>query len=108
MSFRRRYAGVVTVSGICIFVVATASFVLPPNAAEAWRLLRTADPRGGNDHASMSAIADMTRSDLDLAGLMLQCDAGRHDSAVAAQNPTGAEGVIVAVTPFPPRAKPRR
>jgi hypothetical protein len=42
----------------------------------------------------MSRTADMARSDLDLAGMMLKC--GEH----------GTEIVIVALTPFPPRARP--
>ena len=59
-----------------------------------WRLLRTANPQGGRDAVSMSRTADMARSDLDLAGMMLKC--GEH----------GTEIVIVALTPFPPRARP--
>ena len=43
---------------------------------------------------SMIHTADITRSDPDLAGLMLRC--GEH----------GAEVAIVVVTPFPPRARP--
>ena len=52
-----------------------------------WRLLRTANPQGGRDAVSMSRTADMARSDLDLAGMMLKC--GEH----------GTEN-------FPPRARP--
>ena len=74
-----------------------------------WRLLRTPDPNGGGYAVSMSRTADMGRSDLDLAGVMLRChgsadqatgaaDAGAHDAPV--------EVAIVAVTPFPPRAQP--
>jgi|RhiMethySRZTD1v2_1073278.scaffolds.fasta_scaffold1184765_1 hypothetical protein len=59
-----------------------------------WRLLRTPNPQGGREAISMSHTADMTRSDLDLAGMMLKC--GQH----------GPEIVIVALTPLPPRAGP--
>jgi hypothetical protein len=59
-----------------------------------WKLLRAANPRGGPDAISMSHTADAARSDLGLAGMMLKC--GGH----------GAEIVVVALTPFPPRARP--
>jgi hypothetical protein len=59
-----------------------------------WKLLRTANPTGGADAVSVSHTADMRRSDLDLAGMMLKC--GEH----------GTEVVVVALTPFPPRARP--
>jgi hypothetical protein len=63
-------------------------------AAGNWRLLRTANPKGGPEAVSMSRTADMARSDVDLAGIMLKC--GEH----------GTEIIIVAVTPFRPRARP--
>jgi hypothetical protein len=66
----------------------------PPPAADDWHLIRSKNPRGGPDAVSMSRIADLTRSDFDLAGLMLRC---------GEQN---LEVVIVVVTPFPPRARP--
>jgi hypothetical protein len=62
--------------------------------ADGWRLLRSTNPRGGADVISMGHIADHTRSDLDLAGLMLQC--GEEQPEV----------VIVVITPFPPHAQP--
>jgi len=43
----------------------------------------------------MSHTADVIRSDLDLAGMMLRC-----------AEKDGAEIIIVAVTPFPPAARP--
>jgi hypothetical protein len=64
----------------------------------------------------MSHTSDMTRSDLDLAGLMLRChDTGTAMQGVDATSPTvqdddtngiGAQIAIVVVTPFPPRARP--
>ena len=59
-----------------------------------WRLLRTANPKGGPEAVSISHTADMTHSDVDLAGMMLKC--GEHSTEI----------VIVALTPFPPRARP--
>jgi hypothetical protein len=81
-----------------IFLVGEAK---SPRAADAqnatrsnWRLLRSANPKGGADAVSMSRTADTARSDLELAGMMLKC--GEH----------GIEIVIVALTPLPPRARP--
>jgi hypothetical protein len=59
-----------------------------------WHLVRSKNPHGGLDAISVSHTADISRSDLDLAGIMLKC--GEH----------GPEVVIVVVTPFPPRAQP--
>jgi hypothetical protein len=59
-----------------------------------WRLIRSKNPQGGPDAVSMSHTADITRSDLELAGLMLRCA------------DKGVDVVIVVVTPFPPRARP--
>jgi len=59
-----------------------------------WHLLRTANPRGGLDLVAMSHTADMARSDLQLAGLLLRC----HDA--------GVEVAIVVVSPFSPHAQP--
>ncbi len=66
----------------------------PENRAmpSGWRLLRSGNP----DAPIMSAsrTADATRSDLDLAGLILRC------------SDKGIETLIVVVTPFPPRTRP--
>jgi hypothetical protein len=59
-----------------------------------WHLVRSKNPDGGPDAISVSHTADISRSDLDLAGMMMKC--GEH----------GPEVVIVVVTPFPPRAQP--
>jgi hypothetical protein len=93
-----RWAGAIFTAGFCVFAVAAGADPAPPTA-DGWRLLRTPNPRGGGDAISISHTADITRSDLDLAGLMLRC----HDPA--AHDP-GAEVVLVVVTPFPPRAQP--
>jgi hypothetical protein len=68
-----------------------------PNARDmgAWRLVRTPDPRGGPEAVSIMHTADLSRSDIDLAGLMLRC----ADSDI--------EVLIIVVEPRPPRARPR-
>jgi hypothetical protein len=83
--------GTILVAGLCVFLTAATTAAQPISG---WRLLRTANPRGGAEAVSMIHTADITRSDPDLAGLMLRC--GEH----------GAEVAIVVVTPFPPRAQP--
>lgn len=83
--------GTILVAGLSMFLAAATLAAQPISD---WRLLRTANPRGGADAVSMIHTADITRSDPELAGLMLRC--GEH----------GAEVIIVVVTPFPPRAQP--
>jgi hypothetical protein len=67
---------------------------LPPSTGD-WRLVRTPDPRGGPDAISIMHTADVSRSDADLAGLMLRCAQG------------GIEALVIVVAPLPPRARPR-
>jgi hypothetical protein len=81
-------------AGLVLFSVAHAADTQHPKAASGWHLLRTPNPRGGPDAVSISHTADITRSDLDLAGIMLRC--GEKD----------VEIVIVVVTPFATRARP--
>jgi hypothetical protein len=78
---------------IAVATAVAANGPAPP-AVGGWHLIRSANPRGGPDAVSMSHTADLSRSDLDLAGLMLRCG----DQSL--------EVVIVVVTPFPPRARP--
>jgi len=61
---------------------------------DAWRLVRTADPRGGPDAVSIMRTADTGRSDPDLAGLMIRC-----------QEKQGLGVLLGVVRPFPPRSK---
>jgi hypothetical protein len=75
--------------GLC-----TSSATEAPKLANGWRLVRSANPSGGPDAISVDHTADVNRSDLDFAGLMLRC--GEQAPEVA----------IIALTPFPPRAKP--
>jgi hypothetical protein len=73
--------------------------VAPPQASSTgagnWRLVRTPNPAGGPDAASIVQTADIARSDLNLAGLMLRC------------GQTGVEVLIVLLEPLPPRAHPK-
>ena len=64
-------------------------------SAGAWRLVRTPNPRSGPDAVSIMHTADIARSDLNLAGLMLRCSGGRSELA------------IVLLNAFPLRAHPR-
>jgi hypothetical protein len=71
----------------------------PPQASSTgagnWRLVRTPNPAGGADAVAITQTADIAKSDLDLAGLMLRC------------GQTGVEVLIVLVEPLPPRAHPK-
>jgi hypothetical protein len=66
-----------------------------PSPGSAWRLVRSPDPRGGPDAVSVMRTAEFSRSDPDLAGLMLRC-AG-----------DGIETLVVVLDPRPPRTRPR-
>ncbi len=61
--------------------------------AKAWRLVHTPNPSGGPDAVSIMHTADPSRSDLELAGLMIRCNGG------------GLELAIVLLRPFPLRAR---
>jgi hypothetical protein len=60
-----------------------------------WRLVRTPNPGGGPDAVSIMQTAEPSRSDIDLAGLMLRC------------GDTGFDVLVVLLQPFPPRAHPK-
>jgi hypothetical protein len=66
-----------------------------PSVGGTWRLLRTPDPAGGRNAISIMQIADVTRSDLGFAGMMLRC------------GEVAPEILIVLVEPLPPRAHPK-
>jgi hypothetical protein len=65
------------------------------NVAGTWRLVRTPNPATGASAISIMQTADVSRSDLDLAGLMVRC---------AEATP---EVLVVLVRPLPPRAQPK-
>ena len=92
MPHNRALAGILLL-GLNLFVAA-AFAASPEPIPGGWRLMRTPNPGGGPDAVSMIHTADLIHSDPDLAGLMLRC----------AQS--GAELLIVVVTPFPPGAHP--
>jgi hypothetical protein len=68
---------------------------LPSRSGGTWRLVRTPNPAEGPEAVSIMQTADIGKSDLDLAGLMLRC------------GQTGTEILIVLVQPLPPRARPK-
>jgi hypothetical protein len=59
-----------------------------------WHFVRTRSPSGGADAISIMHTADTSRSDLDLAGLMIRCGGN------------GAEIVVILLRSFPVRARP--
>lgn len=59
-----------------------------------WRLVQTPG-RGGPGEVSIAQTADATRSDVDLAGLMLRC------------SNAGFDVLVIFLKPFPPRAHPK-
>jgi hypothetical protein len=63
--------------------------------ADAWKLLRSRDPAGGPDAISIVRTAEPSRSDPDIAGLMLRCSASR------------IETLVVVIEPSSPRARLR-
>jgi len=66
-----------------------------PTPADMWRLVRTPDPVGGREAVSITRTADVLKSDLEFAGLMLRC------------GERSVEVLIVLVRAFPPRAHPK-
>lgn len=81
-------------AGLGLFSAAAAAETMHPQLAGGWHLVRTANPHGGPDAVSISRTAELSRSDPDLAGIMLRC--GEKSIEIA----------IVVVTPFSPRARP--
>jgi hypothetical protein len=84
-------------SSLCI-ALATVLLVGSGFAAEPqaeWHLIRSADPRGGVGAVAMMHTADVSKSDIGLAGLMLRC------------SPDRLQVVIVATIAFAPSEQPR-
>ena len=63
--------------------------------AGGWHFVRTHNPNGGTETISIMHAADTSRSDLDLAGIMIRC------------SDSGAEVVVVTLPALPFRAQPR-
>lgn len=61
----------------------------PPNSelTGGWHFVRTRNPYGGVDAISIMHTADTSRSDLDLAGLMIRCSKGGTEVAVVLLRP---------------------
>jgi hypothetical protein len=92
---RRRKAATMIVAGLGVLATAAiAASGAEPQPSGGWSLIRSANPRGGADSVSMIHTADTTRSDLNIAGLMLRCGELRP------------EVIVVVVSPFSPRAHP--
>jgi hypothetical protein len=104
----RRLSALLLLSCICLIANSTASFSIkissPPNANTSqsrglnleggWQLLRTHNPNGSTDAVSIMHTADIAKSDLDLAGLMIRCAK------------PGIEVFIVLLRPFSVRVRP--
>ena len=61
-----------------------------------WQLARTPNPAGGPDSISITKIAEATRSDQDITGLMLRCAEGAT-----------TEVLVVLTKPLPLRTHPK-
>jgi hypothetical protein len=77
------------------YLTPTAAPTPQTTAMGAWRLVRTPNPAGGRDAVSIMRTADLTKSDLDFAGLMLRC------------GETATEVMLVLVRPVRPRSHPK-
>jgi hypothetical protein len=73
---------------------ADAERPLSSDLAGGWHFLRTRNPQGGVDGISIMHTADISRSDLDFAGLTIRCSGG---------NP---EVVVVLIRALPFHARP--
>ena len=73
----------------------TAAASQQPDVIGTWHLLRTPNPNGGRPAVSIMQGADISRSDLDLTGLMVRCG----DDAM--------EVLIVLARYLPPSAHPK-
>jgi hypothetical protein len=60
-----------------------------------WHLVRTRNPAGGGDMVAIMRTANVSRSDIDFAGLMFRC------------GDVGPEMLIVLVRPLPIRSHPK-
>jgi len=60
-----------------------------------WKLVRTKNPADGREIISIMQTADISRSDLNFAGLMLRCNGGSFQI------------VFALIEPLPPRARPQ-
>ena len=75
--------------------VATETPTAPLRPNGSWKLMRAVNPHGGPDAVSIVHAADISRSDADLAGLMLRCAQGG-----------GIEALIIVFDPRAPSSRP--
>src|SRR6516165_9254019 len=68
----------------------------PPVETGTWQLTRTANSAGGPDSIAITKIADASRPDHDVAGLMLRCGEGAT-----------TEVLVVLIEPLRPRTHPK-
>jgi hypothetical protein len=90
------FAATVTVSAANSDTIKAASGERPVSSelTGGWHFLRTPNPNGGTDAISIMHTADISRSDLDLAGLMIRC------------SENGTSAFIILIRAFPFRARP--
>jgi hypothetical protein len=67
-----------------------------PAEAGTWQLARTRNPGGGPDTISMTKILDATRSDPEVAGLMLRCSEGAT-----------VDVLVILIAPLPLQTHPK-
>lgn len=89
------YAGLLEHPALCLLQCMETAPFLAAQSFDAWRLVRTPNAGGGAAAVSIMHTADVARSDLDLAGLMLRC------------GENGVEALVVIIDPRRPRAQPR-
>jgi hypothetical protein len=73
----------------------TAEQASSSELAGGWHFVRSHNPNGATDAISIMHAADTSRSDLDLAGIMIRC------------SDSGAEVVVVTLPALPFRSRPR-
>lgn len=95
--FVQALAATVTINAAHSDTIKAASGERPLSSelAGGWHFLRTPNPNGGADAISIMHTADISRSDLDLAGLMIRC------------SENGTSAFIILIRAFPFRARPR-
>jgi hypothetical protein len=82
-------------SATCLPRAAEVAPAAPPSEPlSGWRLVKSKDPNGGADAVAIMHTADISKSDIGLAGLMVRC----HEK--------GVEVLVITTIPFAPRARP--
>jgi len=79
---------------LALFATTTAADTQQSKLSGGWHLVRTGNMKGRPEAVSVSHTVDGSRSDIDLAGIMLRC------------GEQSVEVIVVVVTPFPPHSQP--